>query len=135
MGRKIVNSNSFLEPESITDKIIMVNVNQTYKDGMSEEETYEMVRGIWVVYIERANLVDYVFAIFKGEIIEIYAPKIWQKAGETPYKFRDDLKDGIPENKKGRFEFIGSVASDAVRSLYVGKLINKWGQNPVRYNF
>ena len=130
-----MNNNSFLNLDNITEKILMVNINKTYKRGMSDEEIYEMARGIWVVIKEKVSLLDYVFAVFKGEIIEVYIPEAWQKAGETPYKFREDLKYGIPEDKKRRYEFVGKRASEAVRSLYVGKLVDRWGRNPIRYNF
>jgi len=57
--------------------------------------------------------------------------KLWQSAGTSSYLTRQDV--AVP----GRWEFIGRVAPEAVRSRYVGRSVKAYlqlgFQSPVRY--
>lgn len=37
----------------IDEKVLLVSVNQLYRDGMNALETYEVSRGVWILYSNR----------------------------------------------------------------------------------
>jgi len=58
----------------------------------------------------------YVFAVYEGVVREVYEPEQWMKALMTKYPTRTDL---VPEDAKGRIEFIGKIAPEAIRQKYL----------------
>ena len=114
----------------VDDAVVAININQTYRDNLSVEELYEFTRGIWRLRPERAEQADYVFAVYQGEIKEVYVSDKWVPAGTTPYTYREFE----PEDLEGRYEFVGSPAPETIRLKYVGKTMPLAGtQNPIRY--
>lgn len=121
------------EAVEIEEDAIGITINQSYYYGMSAEELYEVTRGIWVIG-ERRQSAQFVLAIYRGIVKEMYKVQNWYPAGTTEYQHRQF----DPEALVGRCEFIGTVAS-RVREKYVGKRIRirkqiiKGSQNPIRY--
>jgi hypothetical protein len=101
---------------------------------MSAQELYEITRGVWKLGLDRARGARYVFAIFEGIVKEVYEPESWQEARVAGYQTRNDL---TPEDGKGRIEFVGKVAPEAIRSQYIDKSVaNSFAfgaQNPCKY--
>ena len=64
---------------------------------------------------------------------EVYEISSWQHAGTTRYKTRQF--DNV--NLAGRWEFVGAVAPEPIRSRYVGASVSHYlrrgAQNPVAY--
>lgn len=106
---------------NITDPVISFKINQTYWEGMSSGELYEITRGIWKVG-PRSERARYAFAVYRGEIVEVFEIDHWQEAGATPYEYR--VHD--PEVLAVRREFVGRVAPQSVRDKYVGKTIHTY---------
>ena len=104
------------KPVKITDPVILIRVNQLYRHGMPEAELYDITRGVWVLSTERASKMKYVFAVYEGVVREVYEPEKWLPALTTPYPNRTDL---VPEDAKGRIEFVGKPASEAIRQKYL----------------
>lgn len=114
----------------VDDAVVAININQTYRHTLSEDELYDATRGIWRLNPDRAARANYVFAVYRGEIIEVYVPERWLPAKTTPYHHRSTAGWKL----EGRFEFVGRKASEAVRQKYVGKQMPVAGtQNPIRY--
>jgi uncharacterized protein len=117
-------------PANIDDPIVAVNLNQTYRDGMSAEQLYDCTRGIWRLSKERAEEAMYVFAVYHSVIIEVYEADQWLPAGTTKYGWRKFTHAHL----QGRYEFVGKVAPDQIREKYVDQLMPLLhNQNPVRY--
>lgn len=95
-------------------------LNTTYKSGMSSLALYEATRGVWAKIPKNENL-KFAYATYEGLIMEVYSIHSWVKAGTQQY-FTRELT--IKEDTQ-RSEFIGRIAPQAVRDLYVGKLIKK----------
>jgi len=95
-------------------------LNSTYKSGMSELELFEATRGVWR-NIPRDKSIKYAYATYGGLIKEVYEVHGWVHAGTQQYFCRsfDHL------DLSSRWEFIGRKATNDVRLLYVGKVINK----------
>ena len=119
--------------ESITiinEPVIAININQTYRRGISAGELYDCTRGIWRLDRDRAERAQFAFAVYQGIIKEVYEINQWHQEGSTEYKNR--ATPSTPT--KNRFEFIGKVAKSDVRDKYVGRQMSeRHGQNPIRY--
>lgn len=117
---------------NISEPALLITINRLYRSGMKDEELYEATRGIWKVG-KRREKARYAFAVYQGIVREIYQIQRWQPAGTDRYISRDDSY--FPESK--RWEFVGIVAEDNIRSLYLRRsvrhLLGDSNQNPIRY--
>ena len=104
------------KPVQITDPVILIRVNQMYRHGMSANELYDVTRGVWKMDLERAMHMKLVFAVYEGVVREVYEVDKWQPAQIGGYTTRNDL---VPEDAKGRKEFVGKVAPEAIRRRYL----------------
>lgn len=94
-------------------------LEKTFRHSFGDIELFEHTRGIW----SRAQKDDvkFAYATFRGIIKEVYEIHSWVPAGTQEY-FCRKLD---PEKITKRYEFVGKKAPQEIRSLYVGKLINK----------
>jgi hypothetical protein len=104
------------KPVKITDAVMLIRVNQLYRHGMSAAELYDITRGVWRLDFERARAMKYAFAVYEGVVREVYEVDKWQPAEISGYATRTDL---MPEDAKGRIEFIGKVVPDTIRQKYL----------------
>ena len=118
----------------IPDPVVLIRISELYRNGMTAQELYEVTRGVWILGLDRARGAKYVFAIFEGIVKEVYEPELWQDARVAGYETRKDL---TPDDGKGRIEFVGKVAPEAIRSKYIDKSVaNSFAfgaQNPCKY--
>lgn len=117
-------------PVTVTDRALLIRINQLYRHGMPVEELYEVTRGVWKVGPRRVEA-RYALAVFEGVVREVYEIERWHEAGSTPYQFRQLTDQG------GRWEFTGRVAPEPIRSRYLGKSVagyfKKGQRSPVVY--
>lgn len=115
------------KPVVVGHKAILITINKRYRSNMTPLELYEATRGIWVL-AQRRERAEYVMAVYQGVVREVYRIHEWYPSGTLEYTTRDssDFKS------RGRWEFSGEVAED-IRDEYVGFLVGKGGQNPIRY--
>lgn len=128
-----MNDNILLR-EDITENVIAIKVNHSYKEDISEDSLYDITRGYWKISIQKAEHAEYAFSVYKGIIKEVYKIEKWLPAGSVP---RPTLPDAeVPE---GRYEFVGKVAEPNIRCKYVDKSIANLYQrgeaNPIKYFF
>jgi hypothetical protein len=116
--------------EVISEPVIAININQTFRPGMSTEDLYDFTRGIWRLSLETAERAKYAFSVYGGVVKEVFEIDQWHPAGTTSYmnqRFIDPIL-------KNRFEFVGHVASAGIRDKYIEKMLpQRHGQNPIRY--
>ena len=111
----------YLMREDITDDIIIIKLNKSYRSGMSSEELYDITRGCWKRRIESVERAEFALAVYKGEVIEVYRISAW-------YSALEEIRDTVPFNPEidlGRIIFKGEVAEEKVREKYIGKNISK----------
>jgi hypothetical protein len=100
---------------------LLLRLNQTWHDGISAEDLYEITRGWWVISPANAQRVERVLAVAGGVVREVYRPAQW-------------LPSPV-EGLENRIGFEGVVAPD--RETYVGRdvsrLFRHGSANPVRY--
>jgi uncharacterized protein len=116
----------------IEDPTLLIRINRLYRSEMSAEELYDATRGVWRIGEKRKGAVI-ALALFRGIVHEAYEIHSWHPAGSTVYKTRPPKDVAIP----GRWEFLGSVASEAIRGKYVGHSVKEYlpphSQAPVIY--
>ena len=127
-------SNNILVREDITENVIAIKINRSYKETITKDGLYEITRGYWKIDIKKAQHADYAFSVYNGIIKEVYRIEKWLPAGSIP---RPTLPDAeVPE---GRYEFVGEVAEDEIRNKYVDKsianLYRRGEANPIKYFF
>lgn len=116
----------------IVDPVVLIRVPQAFRPGMSDLALYEATRGVWKIG-PRRDKVRYALAVYEGVVQEAYEISYWQPAWTTPYRTRKFDNTEMP----GRWEFVGSVAPEAVQVRYVGKSVrshfSRGAQNPIMY--
>jgi hypothetical protein len=126
------------DPVTIKDPVLLIRINKFYRHGMSDQELYEATRGVWKVSDKRYKA-KYAMAVFEGIVREVYTIKSWHKAGTTKYSTRspETYDPNINNDLIGRYEFVGLVSSENIRSRYYGKCVEpyfkKGDQASVRY--
>ena len=117
------------EPAEIVHPVLLIRINRLFRPGASQQELYDATRGVWRLG-KRRELVEYALSVYDGIVQEVYAICGWYPAGST-------LSSRGPLEREGRFEFVGAIANESVRSRYrlksVDHLLSPGNQNPVSY--
>ncbi len=118
----------------IDEAVIAFKLNKTYKPTMTPMQLYDATRHSWKVG-ERRNSAEYAFAVFQGEVKEVYKIAIWLPQNSTlNTKDKENIEDKTINTD--RWEFVGTIAPEKIRYKYIGKDISdffKSKQNPVAY--
>jgi hypothetical protein len=116
----------------ITVPSLLIRINKLYHFGITEQELYDATRSTWKAGPDR-DRAKYAFAIFDGIVKEVYSITKWLPAGTT----YNTLYHGRGRTRPGRWEFVGTVADEAVRRKYkdkwVGHYFAKGAANPIQY--
>lgn len=96
---------------------VLIRINRMFRYGMGADDLYAITRGVWQIG-PRRNKARLAMAVHAGIIREVYEIASWQPAGTTPYARRDQTEAARAWPK--RWEFVGGVASEPVRSRYLG---------------
>ena len=116
----------------IEEKGILFRINRTFDASMDAMALYEATRGVWVLGIRRVEAI-YAFAVYRKKILEVYRIDRWFPSGTTEYQTRNS-----DEFDQSRWEFVGEVAEEGIRTKYVGKLITSdqlRSSNPTIYTW
>lgn len=111
--------NDILTRDSITDNIVLIKVNKSYKPGLTPLELYDITRGCWKYRIEYVDIADYALTVYHGEVIEVYSIHKWFRA-------EDEHRKTIPYNPdkdRGRIIFRGELADSSIRDKYIRKSV------------
>ncbi|MDO9553860.1 hypothetical protein [Rhodonellum sp.] len=118
---------------------ILIRINRAYKSSMSKEELYECTRSKWKINPERAKKALYAFAVYKGEIMEVYEIISWHPAVSLPVlpSYQEGAKVNLKEGLSHRYEFEGRLAQEFIRNQYIGQSVRhffkKGAVNPITY--
>jgi hypothetical protein len=119
--RKETYKLNLLSKEDITENIIVIKINRSYRENMSAEELYDVTRGFWKRKIESVEPAEYALAVAHQVVKEVYKIHSWVKAEDEPIH-----RKTIPYNEKkdkGRIIFEGKVADEKIREKYIGKSV------------
>lgn len=127
-AQEIINLYAVKEAE-ISHKVMMITINRTIKEIPLDKA----IRAAWKASMSRAKKAEYVLAVERGLIVEVFKPIEWKKA----------LLDDFPEigiDRPDRIGFIGDVAEKSIRDQYCNKRIPEkyrapGAANPVKYSY
>lgn len=130
-----------LSKTNIKDTCLVIKINKLYKHGMTEDEIYEVTRGVWPSSMKRIekDKVKYVFGVYNQLIVGVYKPDEWHyvREGRTDIPRQDALNI---ESVKDRVYFVchNHKDLDDMQKFYLHKSIadfNKFSkaQWPVTY--
>ncbi len=99
---------------------------------MSAVELYDATRSAWKLGDRRVDA-QLAIAVFEGVVREVYRITGWFRGGTT-FNVR---RGGAYSEDFERWEFVGTLADDAIRKRYVqkyvGHLFPPGAQNPIAY--
>ena len=90
------------------DRLLAVSVTETINEG-KRGSIYECARKWWPVNLAKAKQVDYVLAVNRSEVVEVFKPEKWI--------------DSTNPNWPDRYEFIGTSVPD---SPYLGQYLRMY---------
>jgi hypothetical protein len=130
---KYLNAQLDAKLADIKHPAILININQNFRFGMTTHEIYDATRSAWNVNPTR-NGARYALSVFRGVVREVFSITGWVPGGTT-MKVTD--ADGRASPRTGRWEFVGQVAEDDVRSKYVSRSVAHYfkpgARNPILY--
>ena len=111
-------------------RVLLININQQFREGASLDELYEATRFAWKVSKSRAEKAEVILTTYQGEIRAAFIADEWLET--TPENFPGR------RTAPGRFGFIGREASSDIQNIYVGKRVpdvfrKRGAANPIRY--
>ena len=101
--------------EDIKENIVIIKINKSYREGMSETELYDVTRGCWKRKIASVEKADYALAVVYGIVKEVYQIDEWLLA-------ENEVRETIPYNEAvdaGRIIFKGRTADEEIRKKYL----------------
>lgn len=103
--QRVLSCEEFKDQPDLKYCIIKINDHVLNERG----SVYETVRKHWKVNLSRVKKIPYVLACHNGIVAEVYEIEKWYRSDEMPK----------------RCEFIGKVADDGIRQLFVNKRLPK----------
>ena len=132
MGRAHAQTGTARESTDVVEPALLIRIARLYRYGMTDQELYEVTRGVWRVGPRREGA-QIALSVVDGEVVAAYQIDAWHIAGSTRYTTRaaDDVCVA------GRWEFSGTPASEGVWTKYVGRSVAHYFQrgaaNPITY--
>lgn len=103
--------------KAITERVVLIRINRTYRPNMSDDALYEATRKWWVLNPDRAP--DLALAVFHGTVRGVYRIDDWEQ-----------------DPRSGRWAFRGRSDAKLARD-YVGRDVSEYfprgAANPIRY--
>ena len=103
--QRVLSCEEFEDQPDLKYCIIKINDHVLNERG----SVYETVRKHWKVNLSRVKKIPYVLACHNGIVAEVYEIEKWYRSDEMPK----------------RCEFIGVVADDGIRQLFINKRLPK----------
>ena len=103
--QRVLSCEEFKDQPDLKYCIIKINDHVLNERG----SVYETVRKHWKVNLSRVKKIPYVLACHNGIVAEVYEIEKWYRSDEMPK----------------RCEFIGKVADDGIRQLFINKRLPK----------
>lgn len=109
-------------------KLLLINLNRSSED-MGRADFYEKVRFAWKINSKQAAASDYVLAVLRGVVRDVFVAEKWFKATKENFP-------QLPVDMPARLGFVGYRASQEIIEQYVNTRLpaNRTHiQNPIRY--
>ncbi|WP_330111683.1 hypothetical protein VSU16_02560 [Cetobacterium somerae] len=111
------------------EECLLVIVNQSYKEGMTQEEIYKIARKSWRVSLDKLSSLKYVFAISNSKIVGMFECYDW-------HEIKDEKNLEYNGENLGRKYFNGTLVKENILKKYLSSdisFITKQQQTPTLY--
>lgn len=111
------------------EECLLVIVNQSYKEGMTQEEIYKIARKSWRVSLDKLSSLKYVFAISNSKIVGMFECYDW-------HEIKDEKNLEYNGENLGRKYFNGALVKENILKKYLFSdisFITKQQQTPTLY--
>ncbi len=118
---------------NITEKVVLIKLNKTFRYNMHPNELYDTTRGIWRISKNRQHEISHAFAVYDGIIQETYKIEAWFNPDETFTSI-----DTSKWEKENRYEFIGNICENMRKKYRYKSAEHYWksgNRNPIRYSY
>ncbi len=105
---------------TIKEPALLIRISRLFRYGMTPVELYDATRAAWAIGKDREKA-TYAFAVYEGIVREVYAIRQWFPAGAT-----FSLRNPSGLRRRGRWEFVGTVAPSEMRRRCVGKSVAEY---------
>ena len=114
----------------IREPAILININKSFRYGMSPVELYDATRSAWVVGTKRDEP-SLAFAVYQGIVQEVYQIAHWFQNNAT----LNSLKTPDEDPREERWEFVGQIADNRTRNRYRYNNVSDYmgPRNPINY--
>jgi uncharacterized protein len=131
MGLEQVMAMYQSEKVQISEQSILININTSFRYGMSSIELYDATRSAWVVG-DRREIPVFAFAVYSGIVQEIYRIVQWFPSNSTLNSRREISEE---PGLDSRWEFVGNLAEGKIRKKYIYKDVSEYmgPRNPINY--
>lgn len=121
-------------PREIVEPCLLFNLHRTFRTKLGRIELYDYTRHAWRLGA-RKEKAKYAMSIYDGIVQEVYTIAAWFPQNTTLNI--KHIKDNHPTDiNKKRWEFVGQLAPDPVRTKYLGINVSKYfrsKRNPIAY--
>jgi len=115
----------------LADDCIVININKLYPKCKTQQDIYDATKASWVIAKKKVNKITTVLSEYRGLIVEVFSVDNWYP---IEVKFNKGSKAEKTGKTRIRFGFIGKIAQDGIRDLYIGKSLPPYRkQNPILY--
>ena len=128
MHAKEIISRYCAEPAVFQHKALLISINRS----AAERSLYDATRYAWKLNKSKAKEADVILSVQQGLIVGAFVAHDWLEATATNFP--------LPEDRPGRFGFVGEEAPGKIRALYVGKRVpdeyrKRGAANPIKYTW
>ena len=129
-----VNTLFGAKPVTIKEPAVLINVNRSFRYGMTPIDLYDVTRSAWKMERQRAEKAKFAISVYLGVVRQVYRIAAWLEGGAV---MRSSDPDGRHAPQIPRLEFVGQVAVVKICKRYVGRSVRQYfpkgSQNPIRY--
>ena len=114
----------------IRESAILININKSFRYGMSPVELYDATRSAWVLGLKREKPL-LALAVYQGIVQEVYKIASWFPNNTT----LNSRKTPADDPRDERWEFVGQIADESIRKRYRYNDVSDYmgPRNPINY--
>ncbi|MGL4864491.1 MAG: hypothetical protein ACRC3I_04075, partial [Cetobacterium sp.] len=99
------------------EECLLVIVNQSYREGMTQEEVYKIARKSWRVSLDKLSSLKYVFAVSNLKIVGMFECYDW-------HEIKDEKNLEYNGENLGRKYFNGTLIKENILKKYLSSDIS-----------
>lgn len=100
-----INGAEELREEDIRHNVVFIKITDSYRKNMTDDELYDVIRGVWKNKINKAQFAEYVLGVHDSFVVAVYKPTRWYKCKDALDKLPKHI-DGLDSKIEERIFFV-----------------------------